>query len=154
MGTNVIDEELPFRRRPGTPISVTQTFEAVEASEITGDKIEFFFRRRQVEARLNAMHHAPHPKKSEGVAKNCLLVDVQSNAGVSEFFCDIKKETGTAAEIENVTAPTAIKRKILCAFDVAINPKLGVAKAMHFFYSARIFPAEFFPRRIHFELAL
>jgi hypothetical protein len=53
-----------------------------------------------------------------------------------------------------VTAPAAIKRKILCALDVAINPKLGVAKAMHFFYSARIFPAEFFPRRIHFELAL
>src|SRR6266566_3907780 len=126
----------------------------MEASEITGDEVEFFLGRRQVEARSNAMHHALHLKKSQGVAKNCLFVDVQSNAGVSEFFCDIKKETGTAAEIENVTAPTAIKRKILCAFDIAINPKLGVAKTMHFFYSARIFPAEFFPRRIHFELVL
>src|ERR1700746_965418 len=154
MGTNVIDEELPFRCRPGAPVSVTQTFEAVEASEITGDKIEFFFRRRQVETRLNAMHHALYFEKSEGVAKNCLLVDVQSNAGVSESFCHIKKETRTAAEIEDVTAPSAIKRKILCAFDVAFNPKLGVSKAMHFFYSARIFLAEFFPRRIRFELAL
>jgi hypothetical protein len=100
------------------------------------------------------MDHALHLKKSEGVAKNRLLVDVQSNPGVSEFFRDIKKETGAAAEIENVTAPTAIKRKILRAFDVAFNPKVGVAKAMHFFYSARIFPAEFFPRRIRFELVL
>jgi len=73
---------------------------------------------------------------------------------VSESFCDIKKETGTAAEIENVTAPAAIKGKILRAFDIAFNPKLGVAKAMHLFYSARIFSAEFFPRRFHFELTL
>ena len=100
------------------------------------------------------MHHALDLKKSQGVTKNCLLIDVQSNADVSEFFCDIKKETGTAAEIENVTARAAIKRKILRAFDVAFNPKLGVAKAMHLFYSARIFSAEFFPRRIHFELTL
>src|SRR6476620_3057023 len=98
VGPNVVDEELPFRSRPGAPISVAQTFEAVEASEITGDKIEFFFRRRQVEARLNAMHHTLHLKKSEGVTKNCLFIDVQSNAGVSEFFCDIKKETRTAPE--------------------------------------------------------
>src|SRR4029077_19960952 len=109
MGTNVIDEELPFRSRPGAPVSVTQTFEAVEAGEITGDEIEFFFRRRQVEARLNAMHYVLHLKKSQGVTKNCLFVDVQSNAAVFEFFCDIKKETGTAAEIENVTATAAIK---------------------------------------------
>src|SRR5207237_3400450 len=154
MGTNVINEKLPFRRGPGAPISVTKTFEAVEASEITGDKIEFLFRRRQVEARLNALHHALYLKKSEGVTKNCLFIDVQSNDGVSEFFCDIKKETRTAPEIENVTAPPTIKRKILRAFDVAFNPKVGVAKAMHFFYSARIFPAEFSPRRIRFELAL
>src|SRR6266550_1396972 len=101
MGTNVIDEELPFRRRPGPPVSATQTLQTVETSEITGDKIEFFFRRRQVEARLNAMHYTLHFKKSQGVTKNCLFVDVQSNAAVSEFFCDIKIETGTAAEIEN-----------------------------------------------------
>jgi len=154
MGTNVIDEELPFRRRPGAPISVTQTFEAVEASEITGDEVEFFFGRRQVEARSNAMHHAFHLKKSQGVTKNCLFVDVQPNAGVSESFGDIKKETGTATQIENVTARAAIKGKILRAFDVAFNPKLGVAKAMHLFYSARVFSAEFFPRRIHFEPVL
>ena len=68
MGTNVIDEELPFRCGPSAPVSVTQTFEAVEAGEITGDEIEFSFRRRQVETRLNAMHHAFHFKKPEGVA--------------------------------------------------------------------------------------
>src|SRR5438105_10474961 len=73
---------------------------------------------------------------------------------MAEFFCDIKKETGTAAEVENVTVPAAIKGKILCALDVAFNPRLGVAKAMHLFYSARIFPAKFFPRRIGFEVAL
>src|SRR5947207_15227257 len=78
-----------------------------------------------MEARSNAMHHAFHLKKSQGVTKNCLFVDVQPNACVSESFGDIKKETGTAAEIENVTAPAAIKGKILRAFDVAFNPKLG-----------------------------
>ena len=126
----------------------------MEAGEIAGDEIELFFWRRQVEARLNAMHHALHLKKSQGLTKNCLFVDVQSNAAVAESFCDIKKETGTTAEIENVTALAAIERKILRAFDVAFNPKLGVTKAVHLFYSARIFPPEFFPRRIGFELAL
>src|SRR5437762_522149 len=88
----------------------------MEASEITGDEIEFFFGRRQVEARPDTMHHALHLKKSQGVTKNCLLIDVQSNAGVSQFFCDIKKEARTAAEIENVTARTTIKGKMLRAF--------------------------------------
>src|SRR5256885_16617571 len=113
----------------------------MEASEITGDEIEFFFGRRQVEARPDAMHHALHLKKSQGVTKNCLLIDVQSNTSVPQFFCDIKKETGTTAEIENVTARTAIKGKILRAFAVARNPKLGVAKPMYLLYPARVFPA-------------
>src|SRR2546429_2379534 len=109
MGMNVIDEELPFRSRPGAPVSVAQTFEAVEASEIAGDEIEFFFGRGQVEVRPNAVHHAFHLKQPQGVAKNCLFVDVQSNAGVAEFSPDIKKETGTAAEIEKVKAPSTIE---------------------------------------------
>src|SRR5205085_958297 len=105
MGTNVIDEELPFRSRPGAPVSVAQTFEAVEAGEIAGDEIEFFFGRGQMEVRPNAVHHALHLKKPQGITKDCLFVDVQANAGVAEFSRDIKKETGTAAEIENVKAP-------------------------------------------------
>src|SRR5439155_3743663 len=107
-----------------------------------------------MEARSNAMHYAFHVKKLQGVTKNCLFVDVQAKACVSESFGDIKKETGTADENENVKPPAAIKGKILRACDVAFNPKLGVAKAMHLFYSARIFSAEFFLRRIHFELML
>src|SRR5207237_8132470 len=97
-----------------------------------------------MEARSNAMHHAFHLKKSQGVTKNCLFADVQPNACVSESFGDIKKETGTAAEIENVTAPAEIKGKILRAFDVAFNAKLRVAKEITLFYSGRIFLADIF----------
>src|SRR5438874_13121486 len=104
-----------------------------------------------MEARSNAMHHAFHLKKSQGVTKNCLFVDVQPNASVSESFGDIKQETGTAAELENVTAPAAIKGKILRAFDVAYTPILGVAKEMHLLYSAVIFPPDLSPRRLHFD---
>ena len=55
------------------------------------------------------MHHALHPKKRQGVAKNRLLIDVQSNSAVAELLCDIKKEAGTATEIEKVTARAAIE---------------------------------------------
>lgn len=71
-----------------------------------------------------------------------------------EFLCDIKEETGPATEIENVTSPAAIERKILRPFDVAFNPKFRVAKTMHLFYSARIFAAELFPGRIGFQFPL
>src|SRR5207237_9885954 len=98
----------------------------MEAGKITGDEIEFFFGGGQVEARPNAMHHALHPKKRQGVAKNRLLIDVQSNSAVAELLCDIKKEAGTTTEIEKVTARAASERKNLHTFAVAFYPNFAV----------------------------
>ena len=53
-----------------------------------------------------------------------------------------------------MAARAAIEREILGAFDVAFDPEFGVAKAMHFLDSTRIFAAQFLPRRILFQLLL
>jgi len=101
---------------------------------------------------LNAVHDALHTQKRQSIAKNCVLVDVQPNAGVSQLLRDIKEVTWAATEIENVTAWAAVEGKVLGTFDVAFNPELGVGPAMHLFDPRWIFPTEFFPRRIFFKL--
>jgi hypothetical protein len=71
---------------------------------------------------------------------------------VSQLVRDIKEVTGPATEIEDVMAWTTVEGKVLGTFDIALNPEPGVGPAMHFFDPGRIFPAEFFPRRIFFKL--
>jgi hypothetical protein len=98
------------------------------------------------------MHDALHTQQRQSIAKNCVLVDVQPNAGVSELLRDIKKVTGPATEIEDVMVWAAVQGKVLGTFDVAFNPEPRVGPAMHLFDPWRIFSTEFFPRRIFFKL--
>ena len=98
------------------------------------------------------MHDALHAQQRQSLAKNCMLVDIQPNAGMSELLRDIKEVTGPTTEIEDVMAWTTVEGKVLGAFDVAFNPEPGVGPAMHLFDPGRIFPTEFFPRRIFFKL--
>src|SRR5689334_2866468 len=123
----------------------------MEAGKVTRNQIIFFFRRRQMKTRLNTMHNALYAQQGQSIAKNCMLVDVQSNTAMAELLCDIKEVTGSAPEIENVTARAAVEGNILGAFDVAFNPEPGVSPAMHLLGPGRIFPTESFPCRIFFK---
>jgi hypothetical protein len=105
-----------------------------------------------MKTRLNAVHDALHTQQRQSIAKNCVLVDVQPNASVSQLLRDIKEVTGPTTEIEDVMAWTTVEGKVLGTFDVAFNPEPGVDPAMHLFDPGRIFPTEFFPRRIFFKL--
>src|SRR5262245_11290394 len=98
-----------------------------------------------MKTRLNAVHSALHTQQRQRFAKNCVLVDVQPNAGVSELLRDIQEVTGPATKVEDVMAWTTVEGNVLGAFDVAFNPKSGVDPTMHLFDSRRIFLTEFFP---------
>src|SRR5690348_15157064 len=103
----------------------------MEASKVTRNQIVFFFRRRQMKTRLNTMHNALYAQQGQSIAKNCMLVRVQPNAAMAELLGDIKKVTGTAPEIENVTTWTAVEGSILGTFDVTFNPEPGVGPTVH-----------------------
>jgi len=105
-----------------------------------------------MKTRLNAVHDALHTQQRQSIAKNCVLVDVQPNASVSQLLRDIKEVTGPTTEIEDVMAWTTVEGKVLGTFDVASNPEPSVDPAMHLLDPGRIFPTEFFPRRIFFKL--
>src|SRR5437868_805493 len=124
----------------------------MEAGKVTRNQIVFFFGRRQMKTRLNSMHNALYAQQGQSIAKNCMLVRVQSNAAMSEFLRDIKEVTGPAPEIENVTAWAAVERNILGAFDVTFNPEARVSPAMYLLDPGWIFLTESFPCRIFLKL--
>src|SRR5690349_17370587 len=103
----------------------------MEAGKVTRNQIIFFFRRRQMKTRLNTMHNALYAQQGQSIAKNCMLVDVQSNTAMAELLCDIKEVTGSAPEIENVTARAAVEGNILSGFDVEFNLGPCVSPSMH-----------------------
>ena len=58
-----------------------------------------------MKTRLNAMHDPFHAQKWQSIAKNCMLVGVQPDAGMSELLRDIEEVTGPAPEITDTGPP-------------------------------------------------
>src|SRR5437762_1689082 len=73
---------------------------------------------------------------------------------MAELLRDVDEVTRTASKVENVAARTAVERKILRAFYVAFDPKLGVAEAMHFLNVAWILLSQGIPRFVSLQLTV
>src|SRR5205085_7320999 len=93
-----------------------------------------------------------HLQQTKSIAKNRLLIDIETDTAVAELLRDVDKVTRTTSKIENVAPRTALKREILRPFDVAFDPKFGVAETMHFFNFAWILLSQGVPRLVLFKL--
>ena len=112
---NVIDEKLPVRWRPGAPVAIRHSLDAMKAGEKADDEIEFVFRDSQWLPRRDAVNNSLDPKQANDVAKNWFLVRVDPDRVVTELLRDEKKVTGAAAKIENPPRWGAVEREVLRA---------------------------------------
>ena len=131
----------------GLPVTIAQTFQAMEAGEVTRNQIVFFptpANENEVECGARCDSHPKAAKYREKLrARRC-----PTQCRCVPACARHKGSNRAATEIEDVMAWTTVEGKVLGTFDIALNPEPGVGPAMHFFDPGRIFPAEFFPRRI------
>lgn len=148
MLAKVVEEILPRFRLPCFPGTIGQSFDPVKAGEVAGDEIKFLRGAGEWNEGSDAMNDTLNSQQRQNIAKDFLLIEIETNALVPEMTSNVEKIAGAAAEIEKALRRRPIQRQILRAFDVAFDPELHLGPTIHFASRARIFPAQLRPGRI------
>lgn len=132
---DIVDEKFPIGRYPFPPYVIFVPRDPVKTNPMACDEIEFFAEIGQGNTGLDSPNNPTHVEISGHRAEERIIVEIETQAAVSQELADIDKISCAGSEIENPQGQGTIEPEILGTTDIDVDPVcrilpgIGLARA-------------------------
>jgi len=141
MGSDIVQEVIPFRRTPKFIALVI-----IKTNQIGGDEIKLAIEFWQWLKRFDPRDGSGNAEQLGQLAKHWEIIDIEAEDFVPEQFVDVEKVSGAATEIENARGRSIVETQLAHALQINSNPmfeievfRRGIAGIVDCVFAANLF---------------